>query len=87
MHRTVFVLFASLGIAAICGEAWGGDGNGCSAQSGGSPATEAVPTRAVGGMSGPKYAPNTMRGEAGMLPLEDVSDRHFLIYSQLKENS
>jgi hypothetical protein len=87
MYRTAFVLSAGLGLAAICGQAWGGDGNGCSAQSGRSPATAAVPTRAVGGRSGPKYAPDTMRGEAGMLPLEDVSDRHFLIYSQLKENS
>lgn len=87
MYRTAFVLFASLGLAAICGEAWGGEGSRCSAQSGGSPAAGAVPTHAVGGMSGSKYAPDTMRGEAGMLPLEDVSDRHFLIYSQLKENS
>jgi hypothetical protein len=87
MYRTAFVLFASLGLAAICGEAWGGDGNGCSAQSGGSPANAAAPTRAVAGTSGPNYAPDTMRGDAVMLPLEDVSDRHFLIYSQLKENS
>lgn len=86
MYRIAFVLFASLSLAAICGEVWGGDGNGCSAQSGGSPASETGPVRAVGGMNGPEDAPEIMRGDAGMLTLEDVSDRHFLIYSQL-ENS
>jgi hypothetical protein len=83
MYRTAFVIFASLGFAAIGGGAWDGDGNGSSAQSGGSSTTEAISTRAVSGMRSPKFAPKVMRGDAGSLSLEDVSDRHFLIYLQL----
>jgi hypothetical protein len=87
MYRTAFAIFACLGLAATCGGAWDRDGNGRCAQSAGSSATEAISTRAVGGISGPKFAPNKMRGNAGWLPPEDVSDRHFSIYLQLWENS
>ena len=83
MYRTAFVILASLSFAAIGDGAWDGDESGSSAQPGGTSTTEAISTRAVGGMGSPKFAPNVMRGDAGSLPLEDVSDRHFLIYLQL----
>jgi len=83
MYRIAFAIFACLGFAATCGGAWDRDGNGNCAQSGALPVTEAISTRAVGGMGGPKFAPCRMRGDAGWLPLEDVSDRHFSIYLQL----